>query len=348
MNARSLAVVTMAISCLGTVCTVWAFSEVHVDFQPAGGTTASGYVAVTNANRWDNSTSADLGGGVHGAWLDYLGAHTGDRGAGYPDVLTRDFMQWNGSDTPETFKMTGIVPGNYNLKIYAWDPQYNDKNTSFEIDGNNDGTYDVTMQISNPAGEHDKTCQVAVSSAQVLTIRVSRIGSASGAICGLDLIGTGPDPNQPAAITTLSVVGQTLTQVTLRWTAPADDGGSGGTVSVYDVRCSTDPISDANWNNASQAYGEPTPATPGTQENYTVRGLACDTTYYFAVKSADGGGSVSPLSNVVSTTTQAPTVPPALELTQRIANRTYPSIFQAWNRADNLAPERPLGHNRPA
>ena len=75
-------------------------------------------------------------------------------------------MQWNGSDTPETFKMTGIVPGNYNLKIYAWDPQYNDKNTSFDIDGNNDGTYDVTMQISNPGGEHDKTCQVTVSAAQ--------------------------------------------------------------------------------------------------------------------------------------------------------------------------------------
>jgi len=86
----------------------FGLSEVHVDIQPTSGTTAAGYVAVTNSNRWDNGTSVDLGSGVRGAWLDYVSAHTGDRGAGYPDPLTRDFIQWNGSDTPETLKMTGL------------------------------------------------------------------------------------------------------------------------------------------------------------------------------------------------------------------------------------------------
>ena len=70
MTVGRLLIATVGMACLGTAGTAWALSEVHVDFQPAGGTTVAGYVAVTNTNRWDNATSVDLGGGVRGAWLD--------------------------------------------------------------------------------------------------------------------------------------------------------------------------------------------------------------------------------------------------------------------------------------
>ena len=196
-------------------------------------------------------------------------------------------MLWTGSNTVETFRpATESRRGTYDLKIYSTDPQYNDTRTRFDIDQNNDTAIDQTVTVDSALGEKTKTVSVTVSDAGILSITVSPIGSASGVLCGLDLTGTGPDPSQPAAITTLVVTGQTLAQVALRWTAPADDGGSGGTVASYDVRCSTNPISEANWNSARPAYGEPTPGSPGTQENYTVRGLACDTTYFFAVKSS--------------------------------------------------------------
>ncbi len=71
------------------------------------------------------------------------------------------------------------------------------------------------------------------------------------------------------------------------------------------MRYSTNPITDANWSAASQASGEPSPATPGDSETFSVAGLSYSTTYYVAVKSIDASGNVSALSNVVSATTLA-------------------------------------------
>ena len=306
MRCRRLVTGTIATVSLLAASMAWAASEVHVDIQSTTGTTASGYTAVTPNNRWDNSTSVDLGSGVRGAWVDSFSAGTGDRGTGYADLLTRDFVQWTSSQTtPETFKMTGIEAGTYDLKIYAYDPQYKDKLTKFEIDQNNDAVIDQSLTITNP-GEQNKTVSVTVSVAGVLSITVSRPGSASAAICGLDLGPGAPDTKPPAAITTLATTGQTTTQVMLHWTAPADDDGAAGKVASYDVRYSTSSIDASNWDVAIQASGEPTPAAPGTQENFTVGGLALGTTYYFAIKSSDVSSNASPLSNLVSAATQAP------------------------------------------
>lgn len=282
-----------------------ALSEVHVDFQPASGATAAGYIAVTNTNRWDNGTSVDLGGGVRGAWLDYASVHTGDRSASSSDTLYRDFIQWNGSDTPETFKTTGILPGTYNLKIYAWDTQYSDKQTNFDIDANNDGTFDLSIQISNPAGEHSKITPVTVSAAGVLSIKVSKIGAASGAICGLDLTSGAADTTPPAAISLASTtIGSN--QVMLTWTASGDDG-TVGTASTYNLRYSINPITDdASFNAAAAVAGVPSPKVAGSAEAFTVTGLAASTTYCFALKVADEVPNVSGLSNIV----EAATLPP--------------------------------------
>ena len=49
----------------------------------------------------------------------------------------------------------------------------------------------------------------------------------------------------------------------------------------------TSTINDGNWATATQVTGEPTPAAAGTNQNMTVSGLSADTTYYFAMKTAD-------------------------------------------------------------
>ncbi len=242
---------------LAAVCCspgLYALSEVHIDLQPAGAATASGYVAVTNVNRWDNSTAVDVGNGVRAAWLDFFQGGATDRG-GTTSELTRDFLNWNSSAPAETFRVTGLQPGSYDLKIYSTDPSFPDKQTSFAIDVNNDSIADTTITIKNNLSEHDKTVAVAISAAGILQITIDGIGGATGAINGLDLVSGAPDTVAPAAITTLAVTGQNTTQIMLRWTAPADDLGAGGPAGSYDVRYCTSTINEANWARQARRRG---------------------------------------------------------------------------------------------
>ena len=113
------------------------------------------------------------------------------------------------------------------------------------------------------------------------------------------------DVTAPAAITDLGVVSNTADSASLRWTAPGDDG-TAGTALGYDVRYTKDvALTDANWDTATQAAGEPVPGTAGTIEDFAVTAFVSNATYYLGLKSTDEAGNASPLSNVVSVVTFA-------------------------------------------
>ena len=120
--------------------------------------------------------------------------------------------------------------------------------------------------------------------------------------------GTG-DVTAPAAIADLTVTGSTGNSLSLRWTAPGDDGTT-GTATSYDVRYSTSAITTSNWGTATAATGEPAPAAAGTQQTFTLTGLTSGRAYYVAIRTTDNVGNVSSLSNVPSGST-ADTTPPA-------------------------------------
>ena len=113
------------------------------------------------------------------------------------------------------------------------------------------------------------------------------------------------DTVPPAAITDLAVTGAFSNNVILTWTATGDDG-TDGTASSYDIRYSTSPITDANWDDATPYPNNIIPQPSGSTEVDTLSGLDFATTYYFAIKAYDNLANPSPISNSPSGTTDGP------------------------------------------
>lgn len=84
----------------------------------------------------------------------------------------------------------------------------------------------------------------------------------------------------------------------LSWTAPGDDGNV-GTVTSYEVRRSTAPITDANFAAATLVANPPAPLPASARQRMIARGLTRGTPYYFAVRARDDAGNVSSVSNLV-------------------------------------------------
>jgi PKD repeat protein len=111
------------------------------------------------------------------------------------------------------------------------------------------------------------------------------------------------DTIPPSQVVDLSLESIDARSATLSWTATGDDGTVGNALS-YDLRYSLAPITEENFGSAIQVTGLPLPNPPGTLETAGVTGLSPNTTYYFAVRVLDNVNNVSPVSNVVSDTTQ--------------------------------------------
>ncbi len=118
----------------------------------------------------------------------------------------------------------------------------------------------------------------------------------------------------PPAVSDLAVSVASSTSITLTWTSPVDyaDGGAGPfACASYNLRYSTNPITNDATFAAATAVATAAPGTPGTAQTKVVTGLQSNRTYSFAIKSTDGGGNFSPLSNTASgTTLSADSTPP--------------------------------------
>lgn len=114
------------------------------------------------------------------------------------------------------------------------------------------------------------------------------------------------DEIPPGAITDLSVLATAATSVTLGLTMTGDDGVSGQAGS-FDIRYSTEMITESNWSTAHDPTDEPVPPLAGQPATYQVTGLQPETQYYFAARVGDEVPNWSDLSNVITSTTEAPT-----------------------------------------
>lgn len=110
------------------------------------------------------------------------------------------------------------------------------------------------------------------------------------------------DDTPPSAITDLAIDSVSVNTISLSWTAPGNDDTS-GRAATYDLRYSTSPIDSTNFDSASTVDHLPSPQTSGSLESFTLTGLNPNTTYYFALKTADEAPNWSDISNLVSATT---------------------------------------------
>ncbi len=141
------------------------------------------------------------------------------------------------------------------------------------------------------------------------------------------------------AIALLAVVAATpawsvrrTAEFTLEWTAPGDDGRF-GRAQAYVLRHSTEPITDANFDQATAVPGLRKPRPSGTRESMTVSGLAPDRPYYFALKAVDDAGNWSVLSNVAAMyppTSGVDDLPDALSFSRPSPNPARASVSWAF------------------
>lgn len=108
----------------------------------------------------------------------------------------------------------------------------------------------------------------------------------------------------PAVVTDLTVAEKSHNKAVLQWTAPGRDGTT-GTASKYEIRYSTEEITEENFTQATRVNGVPFPAAAGETQKVEVPKLDGNTDYFFAIKTYNEIPNGSPISNVASCKTDA-------------------------------------------
>ncbi|MCP4396167.1 MAG: hypothetical protein GY801_02490 [bacterium] len=134
------------------------------------------------------------------------------------------------------------------------------------------------------------------------------------------------DVTPPDVIADLKAIYPTSSSVMLRWTCPADATGSSSRtaseqmiiaselpeeeslIGAYDIRYMKMPpggeaLHGFSWDGAEKVQIPPTPLVPGSTEDFVVRNLIPNQSYYFAIRSLDQSGNMSDISNFVLETT---------------------------------------------
>ncbi len=139
------------------------------------------------------------------------------------------------------------------------------------------------------------------------------------------------DTTPPEAIADLAAGGATCTTISISWSAPHEDGGSGGAVSSYDIRYGIGDIASVEWDSLESVADAPPPHSPGSRESYLLRGLQEGTTYSVAIRAVDDARLASGISNVASAHTgMGDCIPPGAVHDLAVADTTATSAVLVW------------------
>lgn len=170
-------------------------------------------------------------------------------------------------------------------------------------------TYHYRVKSMNSAGDITYSSDHAFMTEAPISLPLGGGGN-SGSNNGGNSTTTSSTPSStvvsaPAVISDLSIAGYDPTSATLTWNVSSADAD---TAAEYDIRYSTSPITENNFENATQdqvtAILYPDVLPNGTTRTYIVAGLNPNTTYYFAITSKYEASDWAPISNVVTATTE--------------------------------------------
>ncbi|MFA6306156.1 MAG: signal peptidase I [Candidatus Gracilibacteria bacterium] len=143
------------------------------------------------------------------------------------------------------------------------------------------------------------------------------------------------DATGPSAPDDFAVQSVTENNVTLTWTAPGDDGVVGRAAS-YDLRYSTNPITDENFDQATKSGTLSSPTIAGSPEYAFIEGLNPGTPYFFALKVFDEAPNESPMVVTSASTLAGPTDNPGDIVINELMWETSRGTDDAWLELRNM------------
>ncbi len=103
-----------------------------------------------------------------------------------------------------------------------------------------------------------------------------------------------PDTIKPDAVKDLKNTVSEKNRLTFAFVATGDDLDSGAAY-AYDIRYSTQPLDESNFEDAPKAEFNLYPLQAGEQQTYTLKYLSPATTYFLGIKAKDEAGNTGPL-----------------------------------------------------
>jgi Tol biopolymer transport system component len=198
-----------------------------------------------------------------------------------------------------------------------------------------DETWDAAEQAEGepvpgePGSEESFTAtDLASETTYFFALRVVDDWANASALSNVVWATTAVDTIPPGAVADLRATFETTRRVCLAWTAPGSDGSIGEPASAYDLRYATTPITEATWGEATTVSALPAPGPAGSEEFFVVTGLDPATDYSFALRTRDGAGYESDLSNVAA----GPTGASPLRLT---FSSGHGGRYPAWSPEDH-------------
>jgi len=187
--------------------------------------------------------------------------------------------------------------GSYEAKFYEFDGNGNYSITVFFNNSSNTATVGVAF-VDFADDSSSLVDRLPARKRQKLSGNFSRTCNAPGVTVSGYTGATIP----PGKIDSLAVTSVGEDSASFQWAAPGNVGYT-GTAASYDMRGSTSPITEANFESATEVTGLPAPAAPGTYQDITIDDLTGDD-WYFAIKAVSTTGEKGPISNVVKISLQ--------------------------------------------
>lgn len=128
-------------------------------------------------------------------------------------------------------------------------------------------------------------------------------GMLAGRLNLMSALSLEPSDVPPSAVSDLDLADATAENfANISWTAPGAFGDE-GLAQNYLIRVSQNPITEENFDDPSHLQFVKPAAHAGFQESFRITGLNPQTGYYAALKTRNGLGGISEISNVISFTT---------------------------------------------